>query len=198
MHRSHPAVRGREEWFTPTSIGVGLGPGLDEELAVRKTRVAEFKMRPTRPLAGRAISFLPPTPSSTKRVEYPWSVKLRPDARPRFTIHLEGETARTILAEVADVSHEGLETGGLLFSWEQARTHETRIVYASGAGNGSLHGPRSLLLPREEDVRAAFPDWLDGDALVRIGCWHYHPVRASFAAVRSRRQRLGSLPVEGR
>ena len=71
VHRSHPAVRGREEWFTPTSIGVGLGPGLDEELAVRKTRVAEFKMRPTRPLAGRAISFLPPTPSSTKRVEYP-------------------------------------------------------------------------------------------------------------------------------
>ena len=38
--------------------------------------------------------------------------ELRPDARPRFTIHLEGETARTILAEVADVSHEGLEQAG--------------------------------------------------------------------------------------
>lgn len=40
-------------------------------------------------------------------------VTLRPDAKARFTIHLGGETARTILA---DVSHEGLETGGLLFS----------------------------------------------------------------------------------
>ena len=111
-----------------------------------------------------------------------------------FTIHLKNETARTILAEVADVSHEGQVSAG----GSKREPMRARMVYASGAGNGSLHGPRSLLLPREEDVRAAFPDWLDGDALVRIGCWRLPPVRASFAAVRSRRQRLGSVPVEGR
>lgn len=118
VSRWHPAVAGNEEWFVETSVG--YDPGLDSELETRTIRVAEFKTRRSRPSAGRAISrrFITPAPhpSPSKRVEGPWMVTLRPDAKARFTIHLGGETARTILAEVADVSHEGLETGGLLFS----------------------------------------------------------------------------------
>ena len=115
VSRWHPAVAANEEWSVETSVG--YDPGLDSELETRTIRVAEFKTRRSRPSAGRAISrrFITPAPhpSPSKRVEGPWMVTLRPDAKARFTIHLGGETARTILA---DVSHEGLETGGLLFS----------------------------------------------------------------------------------
>lgn len=161
------------------------------EFAIRRQRVEELMNLPgysvwtatpirigetRRPALSRDAGS-PCTSTATPKRNNPWPISLRENAKPRFTIYLEGETARTILAEVADVSQEGLETGGLLFSWEHARSDETRIAYVSGAGNGSLHSPRSLLLAREEDVRAAFPDWLDGEALRRIGCWHYHPVR---------------------
>ena len=119
-HRQPVASGGRRERGVVCRDERRLRPGLDSELETRTIRVAEFKTRRSRPSAGRAISrrFITPAPhpSPSKRVEGPWMVTLRPDAKARFTIHLGGETARTILAEVADVSHEGLETGGLLFS----------------------------------------------------------------------------------
>jgi hypothetical protein len=52
-----------------------------------------------------------------------WTVVLRPNGTPRFTIHLDGETVRQIREEVAEVSHDHLETGGYLFArcpWTRA------------------------------------------------------------------------------
>lgn len=71
VHSSHPSVAGNEEWFTETSIGVGLGPGFTEERAARRMRLAGYEWRPSRPQARRAVSrksITPASPTSTTLV----------------------------------------------------------------------------------------------------------------------------------
>ncbi len=117
-------------------------------------------------------------PCSTVRSQAsdPWTVALRVNARPRFTIHLDGDTARQILAEVGAAAPDGVETGGYLFARFPADDSDVRVVYTTGAGAGSRHGRRSMALAAEADVRRELiPDWLDGDDLLRVGDWHYHP-----------------------
>jgi len=73
-----------------------------------------------------------------------------------------------------------LETGGYLFSRCPVEASDVRVVYTTGAGAGSRHGRRIVALAKEADVRRdLIPDWLEGDDLIRIGDWHYHPTPRS-------------------
>ena len=181
--RSHPAVAAHPENFRSTSVGDGDW-GDDEELVAelveRSQKIADLHEFEERRRRITEIRRPPPPPSPAPRLrkasKFPWGVVLRTDASPRYTINLSGSVARSILAEVALVAPERLETGGMLFAWESVRTLDAHVVWASGAGNGSRHGSRSLLFATERDTRAAFPDWLHGENLKRVGDWHYHPV----------------------
>ena len=100
---------------------------LEDELAVRDTRITELRELAVRRrrveelmnVPGYSVWTATPRPASearrpatTPKSNNPWSISLRENATPCFTIHLEGETPRMILADVADIAPEGLETGG--------------------------------------------------------------------------------------
>lgn len=68
-----------------------------------------------------------------------------------------------------------------------------RVVYTTGAGAGSRHGRRSVALAQEVDVRRELiPEWLQGDDLLRVADWHYHPTPRSW---RPSQTCVGDLPA---
>jgi hypothetical protein len=182
----HPAVVRNPDNFEP-AVGYGQAEveaarermELQQELEVRRVRIEqlrlwdELRMRHDRIKELRAR-----TRSTTARAKADdrWTVTLRVNAPPRFTIHLDGETVQQIREEVAVISHDQLETGGYLFARLPADESDVRVIYTTGAGAGSRHGRRIVALAKEADVRRELiPDWLEGPDLLRVGDWHYHP-----------------------